>query len=291
MSNAPNEASGFHHQAQVAEGITVTHNPSPLGRRIIAFCIDSAALGVAIYAVVIVVAFVVGIVATSFSKLRLLNLSNFTGTSTAEIILILLALLVFLIVLMSVSHGYYIWFEYKKGGMTPGKRVMGLKVISLTGGSLTLGQCVRREVFRYIDQFLLLPGLISVLATDRKQRIGDLSANTMVVYSKAAGERDQYRFMEQAQYHYWCTLLKPGPIANKEADLFLGFAFPYLSGTKAATEGEIKFVIETIWRYLTPPGSSASPNSPVVEDQIKKLDNLTLIVFFAEYCFQSTKSK
>jgi uncharacterized RDD family membrane protein YckC len=88
-----------------------------------------------------------------------------------------------LFVVLSVFDLYFLLFEYYRSA-TPGKKILGLKVVSLVGTRLTLGQCVWREIFRHIDCTLVLPGLISVLVTKRHQRLGDLVAHTLVADAK-----------------------------------------------------------------------------------------------------------
>lgn len=107
-----------------------------------------------------------------------------TGELMPAIVALFLSTL-FGLVLMDV---YYIFFEYRMGA-TPGKRILGLKVVSLKGPSLTLGQCIWREVFRHIDVSFVLPGLLCVVVTEDHQRLGDLVAKTQVVDARSPAPR------------------------------------------------------------------------------------------------------
>lgn len=83
---------------------------------------------------------------------------------------------------------YPVVFEAGKRGATPGKRMVGLRVVQATGSPITIGQAVVRNFLRFIDMQPLFTygfGIGSLLATKRFQRLGDLAAGTVVVYTKA----------------------------------------------------------------------------------------------------------
>jgi uncharacterized RDD family membrane protein YckC len=82
---------------------------------------------------------------------------------------------------------YPVFFEAGKRGATPGKRLMGLRVVQATGSPITLGQAVVRNFLRFVDGmpfFTSIFGLASCLATKRFQRLGDLAAGTVVIYDR-----------------------------------------------------------------------------------------------------------
>jgi uncharacterized RDD family membrane protein YckC len=79
--------------------------------------------------------------------------------------------------------GYFTFFEGTTG-QTPGKRVLGIRVVALaTGRPPDLTHAFARSVLRIIDWLptLFLLGLVAALVTPHKQRLGDLVANTVVV--------------------------------------------------------------------------------------------------------------
>lgn len=83
---------------------------------------------------------------------------------------------------------YNVLFEAGKRGATPGQRVMKLRVMSVTGGPVTLAQAVMRNFLRVVDFMpgLYLTGFVCMLFTKRFQRLGDLVANTVVTYVDSA---------------------------------------------------------------------------------------------------------
>lgn len=83
-----------------------------------------------------------------------------------------------------VLWGYFVFFEAFRGGQTPGKRWMGLRVIQASGFPLGLPGAVIRNLVRVLD---LQPGLTGILGGlfilwhPRAQRPGDLAAGTVVI--------------------------------------------------------------------------------------------------------------
>jgi uncharacterized RDD family membrane protein YckC len=95
-------------------------------------------------------------------------------------------LIIFVFVLMS---GYFALFEWLWRGQTPGKRWLKLRVIREDGRPIGFFEAMVRNLLRSFD---IMPspfysiGLISVFATERDQRVGDLVAGTVVVREREA---------------------------------------------------------------------------------------------------------
>lgn len=78
---------------------------------------------------------------------------------------------------------YHALFEISPWGATVGKRVFGLRVVNEAGGGVTLGQAMIRNFIRGVEMVLPFVPLI-VFFNPRFQRLGDLAAGTLVVYSR-----------------------------------------------------------------------------------------------------------
>ncbi|QQL45692.1 RDD family protein [Sulfuriroseicoccus oceanibius] len=81
---------------------------------------------------------------------------------------------------------YFVYFEYFRGGVTPGKKSVGLRVVQESGQPITLGQSILRNFLRYVDTFpavFSLVGVASMVLSGRSQRLGDLAAGTLVIYT------------------------------------------------------------------------------------------------------------
>src|SRR5918993_3941863 len=80
--------------------------------------------------------------------------------------------------------GIFAYYLFMEGylGQTVGKMLLGIKVVREdTGGVPGLGAAALRTVLRVIDGILFyLVAFISVLATQKNRRLGDMAAHTLV---------------------------------------------------------------------------------------------------------------
>ncbi len=85
---------------------------------------------------------------------------------------------------------FLLYFVFLEGmwGATVGKMVMKIKVVREDGSPCGLGPAVIRNILRIIDilPFLYIIGLIFMSRSDKKQRLGDKVAKTVVVKAGAA---------------------------------------------------------------------------------------------------------
>src|SRR5262249_40137664 len=96
------------------------------------------------------------------------------------------ALAALLIVAFLVYYAYFGIFEVFWQGQTPGKRLVGLRVMAVPGRPISLYQPLIRILVRIADQ---IPGLygvaiVSVSLSRRQQRLGDFAAATVVVHER-----------------------------------------------------------------------------------------------------------
>jgi uncharacterized RDD family membrane protein YckC len=100
-----------------------------------------------------------------------------------------------IIILFGGFWGYYIYFETKWSGQTPGKRAMRLRVIRDGGYPIDFRAAVTRNLMRYVD---FLPtfytiGLVSIFFSRDYKRLGDFVAGTIVIQEGRAEKRDGAR--------------------------------------------------------------------------------------------------
>jgi uncharacterized RDD family membrane protein YckC len=176
------------HSVTTPEGLSLPFVVAPVGDRLAAFLFDLflIVLGtVAVWLLALFSAFLgLGELGVSFALLAGFLLWNF----------------------------YFVWFEVQRGGVTPGKRRTGLRVISRGGGPLTAEAVFARNLMRNLEFYLpvlaiLLPdqtlpeapgwgrllavawllvfALMPLFNRDRL-RCGDLVAGTLVVKAPAA---------------------------------------------------------------------------------------------------------
>ena len=94
---------------------------------------------------------------------------------------------VLVIVAFLLFYGYFAGFEAFWHGQTPGKRLIGLRVLSVTGRPARIDEAILRNLLRVIDQLpgVYAIGIVTMLVSSRNQRLGDLAAGTVVVHEKA----------------------------------------------------------------------------------------------------------
>jgi uncharacterized RDD family membrane protein YckC len=77
---------------------------------------------------------------------------------------------------------YDLVWELRWNGQTPGKRALGIRVVSTDGAPVGLLESAIRNLSRAIEVPLLYaPGVLFVALTRRHQRLGDLLAGTVVI--------------------------------------------------------------------------------------------------------------
>jgi uncharacterized RDD family membrane protein YckC len=81
---------------------------------------------------------------------------------------------------------YSFMMEALFAGQTPGKMILGMRVLNLNGDNATLSELFMRWMFRMVDivfSFGML-GVIVALSNEKTQRLGDVLANTVVIKLK-----------------------------------------------------------------------------------------------------------
>lgn len=241
-------------------------------KRFFAYATDMALVSCILYLIFIVVLFAGGI---SFSLLKTIipagGDKGFAVGAIAIGVLILVGILCF-------YHGYFIYFESQKG-FTPGKKLFGLKVTSTRGGRLTVGQCVLRDMMRYIDCVLILPGMLSIILTQKCQRLGDMMAGTLVIHSSHQEEAGNFLYMKQDDFLVLKESWTPSTVPLDVCKTYLEFAYPvFCQGKEPKVYGEVEKWQDISLNFVHP--KTADP----IEQQ-------TLLLFFAELCFQTYQKR
>jgi len=93
----------------------------------------------------------------------------------------------YLIGLFAMIWFYPVLFEVRAHGQTPGKRLMGLRVVQENGTPVGWSASVLRNFLLVADflPLLYLAGLVSMIADASFRRLGDLAAGTLVVHADA----------------------------------------------------------------------------------------------------------
>lgn len=85
--------------------------------------------------------------------------------------------------------GYPAGFEALWGGRTPGKAVMGLRVVTQEGAPIRFRHAAARAIIALLEIYALVGSLATlvIIFSKRDQRLGDFVAGTIVVRDRVAG--------------------------------------------------------------------------------------------------------
>lgn len=87
-----------------------------------------------------------------------------------------------------IQWGYFAVLEILMHGQTPGKSVVGLRVVASRGGRASAGALLVRNLIRAVDVAFGLP----VMAIDRRsRRLGDMAAGTLVIHERPPGDGEE----------------------------------------------------------------------------------------------------
>lgn len=157
------------------ESVDLALEPAGFGSRFIAALLD----GVIQY----VVGFLLSLVAIP-SAVALISVEESgpeaLGFAVLAILLLAFGLLFFL---------YKLLLEAFWNGQTIGKRVAGIRVVQANGMPAGFLAIAIRNILRIVDYLpgYYIIGSVCILATDKKQRLGDMAAGTVVVRDRPAG--------------------------------------------------------------------------------------------------------
>ncbi len=154
------------HTIETPEQLRLDFAVAGIGSRFLALAIDSLIQ----IAVVVLVLIALAVVGTA-------GLPAFRGPSSVWL-LAALGVLFFLL-----FFGYFAIFEILWNGQTPGKRVIGIRVVKDFGRPLTAAESIGRNLLRIVDQLpgFYAIGMASAILSSSNKRLGDLVAGSMVV--------------------------------------------------------------------------------------------------------------
>jgi uncharacterized RDD family membrane protein YckC len=143
------------------EAVVLAFETAGLGSRILAAMIDLAIQGLLLMA----------------ATLALFGFAGVgDGSATAGVVVLVMATTLALL-------GYPIAFETLWRGRTPGKAVLGLRVVATDGAPIRFRHAAVRGMLTLVDFYLTsgAAAVLTVLFTAENQRLGDLAAGTLVL--------------------------------------------------------------------------------------------------------------
>jgi len=169
----------------------------------------------------------------------------------------------FLILIFLLDWFYHTAFDVFCRGQSPGKRIMGIRVVRGDGSPVNPGASFLRNLLRFADSFLFLYLIVflCMAVSPGFRRFGDWVADTLVVYT--ANARLPARFSSPVLSRSGMPWLEdfppvsPGKLSYEEKQAILMFARRYPLLGKARSD-EIAGIWAARLRAGLPPGDETS---------------------------------
>ncbi len=163
------------------EAIAFYYELAGLGSRFLALFVDTI-IQVAAFVALIIIGSAGARRAASLASALHLSQKNLESTVVAVGILLVFCLF----------YGYFIAFEQYWNGQTPGKRMLGIRVVRDGGYPVELAGSTIRNLVRIIEFTLgfYFISVISMLLSSENKRLGDYAAGTIVVRDRGFEVRD-----------------------------------------------------------------------------------------------------
>lgn len=166
-------------QIQTAQNVAIRQNLAPLADRVVAYFLDLLILGI----YYIVALFIL--------------IWAFEGNSDIETIYI------FVTVIGIPLLTYHLLWETFDNGRTPGKRAMKLRVVKEDGSRAGFSSYLLRWILRLVDISFTSGGVALFLVgfTEKRQRLGDKAARTVVISTKKRVDLRQTLLVKLSEDH------------------------------------------------------------------------------------------
>jgi uncharacterized RDD family membrane protein YckC len=149
----------------------------------------------------------------------------------------------FFLVNFALDWFYYCGFELLWNGQTPGKRIMGIRVVNGDGTPVKAGASFLRNLLRFADGFffLYLIAFICMSVSPGFRRIGDWAGDTLVIYTARSRLPNRFSRRVQQQNIPWLkdipVIVPTYKLSYEEKQALLMFARRYpLLGKKRSDE-------------------------------------------------------
>jgi uncharacterized RDD family membrane protein YckC len=156
------------------ERVNLQYDIAGIGSRGAAAMVDTVIQAVALFVLILAGSAAIG-VGASFASLG----------QYADVALLAL----FVLAVFAITNGYYMLFEILWSGQTPGKRLVGVRVLRENGYSIRPIDAVIRNLVRIVDWLPLVygVGVLTMLLNQRSRRLGDFASGTIVVREASRG--------------------------------------------------------------------------------------------------------
>src|SRR5579859_3411485 len=156
------------------ERVSLQYDIAGIGSRGAAAIVDTAIQAVTLTVVIVALG----------AGLAISGLSGDGGSGSSLLVVGFIAVAV-----LAIADGYFMFFEILWNGQTPGKRMVGIRVIRENGYPMRPIDAVIRNLVRVVDwlPFGYGVGVLAMLFNSRSRRLGDFASGTIVVREGSSG--------------------------------------------------------------------------------------------------------
>ncbi|WP_340074958.1 RDD family protein [Leptobacterium sp. I13] len=179
-----------------AQNVNLDYKIVSIGERIVAFLID----GFILYMYALLV--------------------NYVGDAFRDVLNDNWSVFGFMSLLFLPAMFYSLLMHILFNGQTVGKMIMKIKVVKVDGTPVHWSSYSIRWMLRLVDIWLFIGaiGILSILFTDRRQRLGDAAAGTVVISTKRK-TKISHTILEEVATDYTPTFLNVTKLTDKDVRL------------------------------------------------------------------------
>ncbi len=154
------------------ENVELRYPVAGVGSRLVAATIDYTVLSISETVISFAIFFLFGLVGQLFPRSsEIPGVAAIAGFASVGVVVLLIFL---------GWWGYFFLFELLWNGQSPGKRLLGVRVVRADGRPLGASTSLVRNLLRAVDVFLLI-GVLVMLLDRSSRRLGDFAAGSLVV--------------------------------------------------------------------------------------------------------------
>ncbi|PRP66069.1 RDD family protein [Nonlabens agnitus] len=180
-----------------AQNVNINYHISSLGYRITGVLVDLVIMFVYII--------ILGYIEDGMSNL----FDNFTTFGLSQLMFLPVAF-------------YSLFFNIVFNGRTPGKFVVGTKVVKIDGSPATWSDYLISWMLRLVDIWITAPtfggvGILAIIFSDKNQRLGDMASDTIVIDTRKK-TKISHTILEDVKEDYEPTFLTVNMLTDKDVN-------------------------------------------------------------------------
>ncbi|MCL2793535.1 MAG: RDD family protein [Spirochaetaceae bacterium] len=158
-----------------------------------------------------------------------------TAAITLNFLIEIVGTWLWMLILFGVNWFYHVFFEVFFNGQSIGKKILGLRVVRSDGSPVNPGASFLRNLLRFADTFLFLYiiALICMSASSGFRRLGDWTADTLVVYTTTLSYASKRLDMSWLSKYEVVTSSQSLSYEEKQTILMFARRFPLMSKARA----------------------------------------------------------